>query len=283
MSITDLLARDKDIILYRKELNIITKKVTATILLQQMIYWHTKNGGTFYKFIEPSANNSAYTEGDSWCEELGFSVKEFNTAYKVLEDLGVVSKKINMSRITFYTLNMGCLSKLLNGIYVTAESEVTYPPKGHLDIDQALETETTTETTTDITPIPPKTEIVVSDTIPYVQIINHLNATMQTEFRPSSEKTRSLIKARFNEGFTLEDFQHVHIVKLAEWGNDEKMAKFLRPETLYSNKFEGYRNQRITDYEKSKLIQQHTGMSPSETLAIQLAEADRQWEQNHAS
>ncbi|MDD2838447.1 MAG: hypothetical protein PHX59_05775 [Sulfuricurvum sp.] len=152
MDILQLLAADREILLYRKELNKITKKVTATILLQQMIYWHTKMGGSFYKFIEP-CKNDAYNEGDSWCEELGFSVKEFTTAYKTLEDLGVVSKKINMNRVTFYHLNIEMLRKRLNGIYVNQLSAFTQPPFGNLDI-----TETTTETTSDIinTPLTPR-------------------------------------------------------------------------------------------------------------------------------
>jgi len=124
--------------------------------------------------------------------------------------------------------------------------------------------------------VPPK------DHIPYQEIINHLNETMQSHYK-TIDKTKALIKARFNEGFTLEDFKHVHIVKLAEWGTDEKMSKFLRPETLYGNKFEGYRNQKISDYEKSRLIQQQPGMSAKELLDIQLEAAEREWELNHAS
>lgn len=141
MDILQLLAADKEILLYRKELNNITKKVTATILLQQMIYWHSKMNGPFYKFIEP-CKNEAYNEGDSWCEELGFSVKEFATAYKTLEDLKIVSKKINMNRVTYYHIDSEVIGKLLNGIYGTAETAVTQTPKGDLDI-----TETTTKTT----------------------------------------------------------------------------------------------------------------------------------------
>lgn len=155
MNILQLLAADHEILLYRKELNKITKKVTATILLQQMIYWHSKMGGPFYKFIEP-CKNEAYKEGDSWCEELGYSVKEFATAYKTLEDLGVVSKKINMNRVTYYSLNVELIRKLLNGIYVNQLSAFTQTPFGDLDI-----TETTTETTSKIinTPQPPSRKV----------------------------------------------------------------------------------------------------------------------------
>lgn len=149
MDILQFLAADKEILLYRKELNNITKRVTATILLQQMIYWHSKMGGPFYKFIEP-CKNEAYKEGDSWCEELGFSPKEFATAYKTLEDLKIVSKKINMNRVTYYHIDTEVLCKLLNGVYINQLSAFTQTPFGDLDL-----TETTTETTSEIINTPP--------------------------------------------------------------------------------------------------------------------------------
>ena len=145
MNILQILAADKEVLIYRKELNSITKKVTATILLQQMIYWYTKMGGPFYKFIEP-CKNKAYLEGDSWCEELGFSAKEFTTAYKILEDLGVVTKKIDMNRVTTYHLKVKEIAKLLNGVYGDTEMGVTKTPEGGLDIDLTL-AKTTAETT----------------------------------------------------------------------------------------------------------------------------------------
>jgi predicted RNA-binding Zn-ribbon protein involved in translation (DUF1610 family) len=53
--------------------------VTASILLTQINYWW--DGKPFYKFRTPN-NSKKYQEGDSWCEELGFSPKEFDTALK---------------------------------------------------------------------------------------------------------------------------------------------------------------------------------------------------------
>ena len=78
----------------------------------------------------------------------------------------------------------------------------------------------------------------------YKEIVDDLNSILDTSYRCNSQKTRSMIKARLNEGFTLEQFKIVHRKKAAEWGSDEKMVKFLRPETLYGNKFESYLNQK---------------------------------------
>jgi len=77
----------------------------------------------------------------------------------------------------------------------------------------------------------------------YSPIIDYLNLKCNTKYKTSSAKTKSLIDARIKEDFTLDDFKKVIDVKSAEWLNDEKMVKFLRPETLFSNKFESYLNQ----------------------------------------
>jgi uncharacterized phage protein (TIGR02220 family) len=86
--------------------------------------------------------------------------------------------------------------------------------------------------------------------IPFVEIINHLNLKANTKYKATGTKTKELIKARFNDGFTLEDFIVVIDKKTNEWISDKKMSVYLRPETLFSNKFEGYLNQVVA---KSKL------------------------------
>ena len=78
------------------------------------------------------------------------------------------------------------------------------------------------------------------EAIPYADIVGHLNAVTGASFRPSGEKTRTLIHARWAEGYRLPDFYAVIDRKAAEWMRDPKMCKFLRPETLFSPKFEGY-------------------------------------------
>lgn len=77
----------------------------------------------------------------------------------------------------------------------------------------------------------------------YNAIVSDLNEKAKTQYRPTSRKTQDLIKARLNEGFNIDNFKTVHTVKCDEWLKTD-MEKYLRPETLYSNKFEGYLNQR---------------------------------------
>ena len=84
-----------------------------------------------------------------------------------------------------------------------------------------------------------------SPTLPYQEIINYLNEKADTRYRHTSNKTQGLIKARINEGFTLENFKTVIDKKTTEWKSDNKMSAYLRPETLFGTKFESYLNQKI--------------------------------------
>jgi len=78
--------------------------------------------------------------------------------------------------------------------------------------------------------------------IPYVEIINYLNDASGKNYRSTSRKTKDCIKARSNEKFSVGDFKKVIDKKVTEWGGTD-MEKFIRPETLFGNKFEGYLNQ----------------------------------------
>ena len=77
--------------------------------------------------------------------------------------------------------------------------------------------------------------------IPFAEIVAALNDAAGTSYRASSEKTRRLIRARWAEGYRLTDFEAVVAAMAARWRGDAKMAAYLRPETLFGNKFEGYR------------------------------------------
>lgn len=83
--------------------------------------------------------------------------------------------------------------------------------------------------------------------LPYQEIITFLNESAGTNYRASSRKTKELIRARMNEGFTLEDFKTVIEKKTREWINDNRMKGYLRPETLFGTKFEGYLNQPVKE------------------------------------
>ena len=76
----------------------------------------------------------------------------------------------------------------------------------------------------------------------YAEIIDYLNQKAGTRYKHSSEDTRKHIRARVNDGYTLDDFKAVIDRKVEEWKGTE-WEKFLRPSTLFGSKFEGYLNQ----------------------------------------
>lgn len=83
------------------------------------------------------------------------------------------------------------------------------------------------------------------DSLPYSEIINYLNGKANRQFKSTTKKTQSLIKARFNDGWEVEDFKTVIDKKTKEWLGDSKMENYLRPETLFGTKFESYLNQNM--------------------------------------
>lgn len=70
-------------------------------------------------------------------------------------------------------------------------------------------------------------------------IVDYLNEKSGKSYRASSEKTKAVINARIREGFTLDDFKRVIDSKCEEWKNTD-MERYIRPETLFGTKFEGY-------------------------------------------
>ncbi|PVE17636.1 hypothetical protein DDA98_03330 [Clostridium perfringens] len=76
----------------------------------------------------------------------------------------------------------------------------------------------------------------------YSRVIEYLNSKTGKSYKATTRKTQSLIKARLDEGFNEEEFFKVIDNKVSEWKGTE-YEKYLRPETLFGNKFEGYLNQ----------------------------------------
>lgn len=103
----------------------------------------------------------------------------------------------------------------------------------------------------------PYKEVKIKKEIPYKEIVDYLNFKIDTHYKSTTEKTQKVINARFNEGFTLEDFKKVIDIKTKEWLSDKDMCKYLRPETLFGTKFESYLNQKekeITTKDIAKVI-----------------------------
>lgn len=75
------------------------------------------------------------------------------------------------------------------------------------------------------------------------KVIDYLNEHAGSKYRYSESSLKHII-ARLNEGFTVDDCYDVIDKKCSEWLRDERMEKYLRPETLFGPKFENYLNQK---------------------------------------
>lgn len=80
----------------------------------------------------------------------------------------------------------------------------------------------------------------------YEEIVSFLNEATGKNYKNNSVINRKFITQRLNDGFTIEDFKQVIAVKSTNWLGS-KMEQFLRPETLFSNKFESYLNEKIVN------------------------------------
>lgn len=114
-------------------------------------------------------------------------------------------------------------------------ADVTPPSQNHNARDKSIEKEKENKSKKDKTYCP---------SLPSVaeDIVTFLNSTVGSNYKSTTGKTRKLIAARLVEGFALEDFKTVISKKAKEWQGTD-MAQYLRPETLFGTKFEGYLNQ----------------------------------------
>jgi uncharacterized phage protein (TIGR02220 family) len=61
--------------------------------------------------------------------------------------------------------------------------------------------------------------------IPIVEILDYLNHKTHSHYKPTTEKTKKVIGARINEGFTLADFKKVIDLKDSEWLDDPHWSR----------------------------------------------------------
>lgn len=73
-----------------------------------------------------------------------------------------------------------------------------------------------------------------------IDIIQFLNDLTGLGYKGNAKSTILLVKRRLDDGFTLDDMKLAVQDRVKNWMHDPKMKTYLRPETLFGNKFEGY-------------------------------------------
>ncbi|WP_415410070.1 conserved phage C-terminal domain-containing protein [Staphylococcus agnetis] len=94
---------------------------------------------------------------------------------------------------------------------------------------------------------------------PYRDVIDYLNQQTGKHYKSTTKKNQTFIRARSDEGFNLDDFKKVIDNKVAEWKGTD-MEKYLRPETLFGTKFEGYLNQQQSNAVDEDWRKQYEGV-----------------------
>lgn len=221
----------------------ITGEYHAAALLNQMIFWSDKTkrkDGYFYK---------TYSE---WEEETGLTEYQVRRATNKLKALGLVDtklKKANGSPTVHYHIK-----------YEEVSDSILKKLKNRNQSNLGIETKETKESLTVDDSVNDSVDDYINKTvvdverIPYREIIEYLNKKTGGAYKYKAASNRALIKKRWNEGNRLDDFKKVIEVK-TEHANDPSNyfdAKFLRPSTLFGNKFDEYLNSAIVAAKPSK-------------------------------
>ena len=88
--------------------------------------------------------------------------------------------------------------------------------------------------------------------IPYQEILEYLNEKAGKNFNHKAEAHRKLIRARWNEGYTVENFKTVINNKASQWlgkfdRDNKPLDRYLRPSTLFAQKhFDNYLNETVS-------------------------------------
>lgn len=72
-------------------------------------------------------------------------------------------------------------------------------------------------------------------------VVSQMNAILNSKYKASTKSHAQNISARLDEGHSIDDLILVVKDRLSAWGNDPKMAQYLRPQTIFqAGKFNGY-------------------------------------------
>ena len=211
--------------------------LNEAIMLQQMHYWLIKSSHEFegvkwfYKTLE------------DWQTEFPFwSTMTIRRTLTNLEKQKVIRignfNKKKFDKTKWYTIEYKCVNRRCVQNEQTMCSSCT---DGYVQSEQTY-TREYTETTTEnnVTEEKPLKVVWTEETN---HIIDYLNKRTGKKYSVKTKKTAQLIHKLLDNGFTVEDFERVIDIKCSQWLNNEKMNQYLRPRTLFSEKFEDYLNE----------------------------------------
>lgn len=212
--------------------------LNEAIMLQQMHYWLLKSANEFtgvkwfYKTLEEWQTEFPFWSAMTIRRTLGSLEKQ-----KIIKIGNFNKKKFDKTKwftIDYQRVNRRCVQNeqtmCSNCTDGCVQSEQTYTRDYQ---------ESTTENNNVSEEKPNK--VVWTDETRH--IIDYLNKRAGKKYSVKTKKTAQLIHKLLDNGFTVEDFERVIDIKCKQWLNNEKMNQYLRPRTLFSEKFEDYLNE----------------------------------------
>lgn len=235
--------------------------ILEAILLNNLEFWIAKN----------EANGTNYYDGTYWTYN---STKAFNelfpyvsqrqiqNALKKLKEKGIIQtgnyNKSSYDRTLWYafTTEGKSIMQKCKMDYANLVKDNANMLNGNVENVEPIPNINTNDKTTNINSNIKSNEnnviepVKEAEKINYEKIVNRLNQLSGASYWHDSKNTRSLIKARFNEGFTENDFMIVIEKMCYLWNKEPKkgekdMRLYLRPSTLFGNKFEQYLNMNV--------------------------------------
>ena len=223
--------------------------LNGALFLQQLHYWILRSNKVKENTVW------VYKSLDEWIEE-DFPFMSRSTLKRTISDLKkadlIITKTFNKMKIdktNWYTINYKKLESMSlpwgqnepsigsKWTYAEVQNEPTNNQRIHREYIYSPDT-----SIDDSSEEKPK-QVVMTDE--HKIIIDYLNQKAGTRYEYNSTKTITLLNTLFRKGYSVEDIKKVIDIKCKEWLPKESMRMYLRPRTLFSNKFEDYLNQDV--------------------------------------
>jgi len=229
-------------------------------VLQQVHYWLLQSKH------EIEGRMWVYNTYEDWNKQLPFmSLSTVKRAILKLEKQGILISgcfnKFRIDKTKWYTINYDLLDEMdlltaedVDLLYQIQDESKESDEQSEMDnwsgfTDLPDSSENDVRRTSENKAIPKSTsEITKKNTISIglvTEVIDYLNKKLNSHYRANNEQIIKLIKKRQEEGYGFKDFKIVIDKKFTEWSHHHYWSRFLRPQTLFGDKFEMYLNQPI--------------------------------------
>ena len=223
--------------------------LNGALFLQQLHYWILRSNNVKENIVW------VYKSLDDWIAE-DFPFMSRSTLKRTISDLKkadlIITKTFNKMKIdktNWYTINYQKLESMslpwgqnepsIGSKWSHAEGQNEPTNNQRIHREYIYSPDTSIDDSSEEKP----NEVVMTDE--HKIVIDYLNEKAGTRYEYNSTKTITLLNTLFRKGYSVEDIKKVIDIKCNEWLPQEAMRMYLRPRTLFSNKFEDYLNQDV--------------------------------------